>query len=360
VQPTTLGESFQAYLNQGEVKSAHTLAAYTRSVELLFKFLADRGGTPLPVQQRHYLMPEEIELAALSPDDAPIFLRFAEWLLSPGHEGDRRDKRPYALATVELRVAGVLHWFQFMEQRGWLPGNFWLFQASRLVHDYLKARQARQEKLVSEPDQLETVVGYYNTLSPPPALRSPRADPVAVERWEVKRLRNRALLHCLAETGGRISEILSLNLGGILGSGDDRGQGVAIQVIGKGGHPYTLHLRESLPAIEEYLKRRAVFTADVSPAAPPEAQQPLFVSHDPRYEGIRMSRIVAWRVVRRAAQASGLGNVSPQDFRHWRALQLLKAGHSPQDVQEYLGHRSVETVRDFYVPPESDQAEESK
>jgi site-specific recombinase XerD len=92
------------------------------------------------------------------------------------------------------------------------------------------------------------------------------------------------------------------------------------------------------------------------PDSLPDRQRPLFVSHDPRYEGSRMSRIVAWRVVHRAAQALGLAHISPQDFRHWRALQLINVGYPLEKIQELLGHRSIDTIRAFYgslEPPRS-------
>ena len=83
--------------------------------------------------------------------------------------------------------------------------------------------------------------------------------------------------------------------------------------------------------------------------APRSGKVPLFVSHDVRFDGSRMSRIVAWRVVQRAARTLGLGSITPHDFRHWRATQLLNAGYALDVVQDYLGHRSVETTRAYYA-----------
>jgi len=54
-------------------------------------------------------------------------------------------------------------------------------------------------------------------------------------------------------------------------------------------------------------------------------------------------------VVRQASRALGLGNISPHDFRHWRATQLINAGYPLDVVQDYLGHRSVETTRAYYA-----------
>lgn len=75
-----------------------------------------------------------------------------------------------------------------------------------------------------------------------------------------------------------------------------------------------------------------------------------------------MSRIVGWRIVKRASKAMGLQqSVSPQDFRHWRALKLLEGGHTPEEVRDMLGHRSVETIRNFYhIDGEENQDEQDE
>jgi site-specific recombinase XerD len=190
-------------------------------------------------------------------------------------------------------------------------------------------------------------VQFFFFLSMPPTIRA-ATDPARTELWETKRLRNRALLHALAETGGRVSEILSLNADTFSGNWRGKSETLHLTVMGKGGHQHILHLHEALPAIYDYLKARDTNTEWRSSV-------PLFISHDPRYRGSRMSRIVAWRVVHRAAKTLGLPDISPQDFRHWRALQLINAGYTPEQVQEYLGHRSVETIRSFYLAGEEEQ-----
>jgi integrase len=101
-----------------------------------------------------------------------------------------------------------------------------------------------------------------------------------------------------------------------------------------------------MPAIRSYIRARGAADKEV----------PLFVSHDRRYDGHRMSRVVAWRVVQRAARAVGLGKLGPHDFRHWRAKQLIAAGYTLDAVQEYMGHRSIETIRAFYAAPSEDDS----
>jgi len=240
-------------------------------------------------------------------------------------------------------VAGVQNWLQFLDDYGWLPAEFQLAKAKRIVHDELRARPERNGP-PQPPEHIEEVIYYFDSLEPPRNLRKPDIDPDRLRRWEMTRLRNRTLLHTLAETGGRISEVLSLNLDDFPARYLQRNEVLRVEVLGKGGHSYYLRFLDSLPAIRAYIEARGI-----NLRASLKGDVPLFVSHAARFEDQRMSRIVAWRVVQRAAQALGLRNITPHDFRHWRATQLINAGHSLDVVQEYLGHRSVETTRAYYA-----------
>lgn len=332
----TFADARDRYLQAALLKSPHTVEAYRRAIELFIEFLGDRSGSQqLPIQQHSFVLPEQIPLSALSSADNPILSHFVQWLLSPG-SGQSGDKRPYKQSTVELRLAGIQNWFQFLRQSGWLPAQFSLLTAKRLVS--LERFQRDDHSTPQPPDDIETVIYYYDTQELPAALRKPEIEVDRIRRWELTRLRNRALLHILADTGGRISEVLSLSLADFAEPTDM----LLVEVRGKSGHSYSLHLRDSLPAVRTYIHMRGAELHD---------GVPLLVSHDSRYDGQCMSRVVAWRVVQRAARALGLHDITPHDFRHWRAVRLLQEGYTLDEVQSYLGHRSVETTRIYYAPP---------
>ncbi|MBP8973878.1 MAG: tyrosine-type recombinase/integrase [Anaerolineae bacterium] len=342
--PVTFGQARDSYLQRATLKSRHTVTSYGRAIALFMEFLSDASAPSriLPIMHSRTTTLADTPVSALSEADSPILLYFVQWLLSPPSD-KAGDKRPYKPATVQLRLAGVQNWFQFMDDHGWLPADFPLAKARRIVRDELRG-QSRHSGPPEPPPNIEEVIYFYDNLKPPRRLAEPDAPAEQRERWELTRLRNCALLHALAESGGRVSEVLSLNLDDFPERFLQRDDVLRVAVRGKGGHVYHLRFHDALPVIRAYIERRG-------PAlrATRAGKVPLFVSHDPRFDGARMSRIVAWRVVQRAARALGLGSITPHDFRHWRATQLLNAGYPLDVVQDYLGHRSVETTRAYYA-----------
>ena len=137
--PLTLGDARDRYLERATLKSKHTVAAYQQSIATFLTFLDEtqRRGT-LPIQRKGGPA-EDLQMTDLGENDAPVLLAFAEWLLSD--PGDLHDPRPYAPATVRLRLAGVGRWLQWLDDYGWLPAEFPLAKAQRIVRDELRAHQ---------------------------------------------------------------------------------------------------------------------------------------------------------------------------------------------------------------------------
>ncbi len=333
----TFGEARDIYAQRAALRSDHTLQAYLRAIELLLAYLGDQR-TPhrLPVHNQTQVQPSGTPLLVLTADDAPIFEQFAQWLADPSEISPHN--KPYSVSTILLRMAGIQHWFIYMADQGWLPVAFSLQEAvdrfKKYQHDVLTHHDAPESATaVTEIHDLVALMAYYAALSPPEQVR--KSD-TRFRRWELTRLRNHALVNVLGETGGQVSAILALNAQDVLGKPEP----LRITVPGKGQHVYEITLGASLSAVRAYLGSRSI---DATPA-----EMPLFISHDAKYQGQRMSRIIAWRVIQRAAQAVGLGRISPQDIRHWRAAELIASGATLEDVRQALGHRSLYTVRAFY------------
>ncbi len=157
-------------------------------------------------------------------------------------------------------------------------------------------------------------------------------------------LRDRALLEMLYSTGGRISEVVGLDV-------DDVGTDGIVRLLGKGGKERVVPVGSfARTAVDAYLVRaRPVLTS--AGAARGRSTPALFLNS----RGNRLSRQSAWAVLGRAADRAGLAeHVSPHTLRHSFATHLLAGGADVRAVQELLGHASVTTTQIYtMVTPEA-------
>jgi integrase/recombinase XerD len=152
-------------------------------------------------------------------------------------------------------------------------------------------------------------------------------------------LRDVALLELLYSTGGRVSEIIGINVNDLAKVESDNEVIQTIKLRGKGAKERIVPIGSfALSALDNYLVR-------VRPglvAKSIKSESALFLNS----RGGRLSRQSAWNIVLEAAKSSGLeGKVSPHVFRHSYATHLLDGGADIRVVQELLGHSSVTTTQ---------------
>lgn len=240
-----------------------------------------------------------------------------------------------------------------------------------LISEYLQNLSTRAEKPLTASSQsrvLSSIKGFHRFMVDesmvsvdvtadifPPKIpkRLPKAITVdqmstllaAVDGDDEVRIRDRALLELLYATGARISEAINLNVD------DVTAMDGMIRVRGKGGKQRMVPVGSyAQAALETYLVRvRPVFSArgKSTPA--------LFLG--PR--GARVSRQMAWLIIREAGERAQLGiELSPHTFRHSFATHLLSGGADVRVVQELLGHSSVATTQ-IYTLVTADTLRES-
>ena len=156
---------------------------------------------------------------------------------------------------------------------------------------------------------------------------------------EATSLRDVALLELLYSTGGRVSEIIGINMNDLAKVESDNEVIQTIKLRGKGAKERIVPIGSyALNALDNYLVR--VRPALVAKSGKNESA--LFL----KSRGGRLSRQSAWNIVLASAQASGLeGKVSPHVFRHSYATHRLDGGADIRVVQELLGHSSVTTTQ---------------
>ena len=143
-----------------------------------------------------------------------------------------------------------------------------------------------------------------------------------------KGLRDRAMLELLYSCGLRVSELTSLRLSDLF-----FGEGY-IRIVGKGN-------KQRLVPIGNLARERIMLYLDYRESKTAKGKDILFLNN----RGGALTRVMVFYVIRDAVQRAGIEKtVSPHIFRHSFATHLLAGGASIRQVQDMLGHESIETT----------------
>ena len=145
--------------------------------------------------------------------------------------------------------------------------------------------------------------------------------------------RDVAMLEVLYATGCRASEVCSLRMADL--SLDQK----HLKCTGKGGKQRMVPIGDqAIAAIKVYLDELRGDLAAKMPQPPAE----LFLSRS----GRPLDRIQLWRLVKLYARRAGIdADISPHSLRHSFATHLLAGGADLRQVQEMLGHASIQTTQ---------------
>jgi integrase/recombinase XerD len=150
---------------------------------------------------------------------------------------------------------------------------------------------------------------------------------------DVLSIRNNALIEILYATGGRISEIVELELSDI----SEINETFTLKLSGKGG-------RERVVPIGNYARKSLEKYLTSSRPALLKSKKSNTVFLNTR--GNSLSRQSAWEVITGCAERSKIkAHVTPHAIRHSFATHLLDGGADIRVVQELLGHSSVTTTQ---------------
>ena len=279
--------SFLDHLTVERGASPHTVAGYRRDLSRYAEFLAARGRD---------------ELGAVTEADVTTF---AAWL----HTGDA-EHAALAPSSVARALSAVKSLHRFAVDDGATSENPAAGvsppQSGRRLPKALSLDQV--QALLASPDA-ETPIG----------------------------LRDAALLELLYGTGGRITELVSLDVddvGHLLHDPDAGlrlfGQGRTERLVPVGSY--------ARAALDAWLVRGRPAMLERASGSTPA----LFVNT----RGARLSRQSAWAVLREHAARAGItAEIGPHTLRHSFATHLLDGGADVRVVQELLGHASVATTQ---------------
>lgn len=146
--------------------------------------------------------------------------------------------------------------------------------------------------------------------------------------------RDECLILLLLDTGVRVSELCSANVG-------DLSEGM-LSVMGKGSRQRRVPVSEdTVRAVDEYLETRKV--TGLSPLLHSEYSPRAHLTRD----GIRIR-------LADLATLAGVVNIHPHRFRHTFAINYLRNGGDAYTLQAILGHTTTEMTRHYLHIVESD------
>lgn len=267
-----------------------------------------------------------------------------------------------------LDYIGVLtRWLQDLHNEGELSEGILTERGKRLQPAGARERlerlvERRNPRVAPRIPDLRDLPNYYptclRTFLTMRANTPPSPSDALPFREYLSLLRNQALIGALFASGGRISEVLSLQTAQVRHLGEIVD---AAQITGKGRKQRPLRLDEDARAwIGQYLRARAQHPQPVISQA-----RDLFVSHGPRGAGARLTSVTGWRIVKAAADAladeqlaagasardvAALRDVSPHSIRHYVAQYMLEEGGlAYQDIAAIFGHASAIVTEQVYA-----------
>lgn len=284
--------AWSAHLRATEGYSPSTLRAYTSDLRHVLEFLD---------------IAPEADAERLKDALTPRALR--SWLSSRVGEGKSR-------ATIARNCASVRSFGSWATGRGILPAD----PTTTLVTAGVDNRLPTVLSTEATELLLETARGEY--------LAARDADDSAANI--AARVRDWALAEILYGAGLRVAEACALDIDSL----DVHRQ--SVRVLGKGRRerivPYGLPAAQALQA---WLGRRGDLADGTVPA--------LFVGE----RGGRIDQRIVRGMLHRLAARAGVADIAPHGLRHSSATHLLEGGADLRYVQEYLGHRSLQTTQRY-------------
>jgi integrase/recombinase XerD len=215
--------------------------------------------------------------------------------------------------------------------------KFWLIEGITEHDPSAVVKPPKQRRSLPKALTLDEVMSLLDAVGPMPSEdKNVLDDPI--------RIRDRALVELMFACGGRISEVLALDL-------DDFTQDGMVRLFGKGSKERMVPIGVFSRVLLDMYRTR------VRPALAAQGRgtPAMFLNQ----RGARLSRQSAWLIISKAAEAAGIKQeVSPHTLRHSFATLILERGMDVRQVQELLGHASVTTTQ-IYTKVSVDQLRET-
>lgn len=268
--------------------------------------------------------------------------RYAEYLKTECHlaantvHAYRRDLQKFFdwLTTKKrlsyVKLADLTDYVAHLQSLNLAPSSIGrMVVSTRMFFKYLQLEGVIQDnpaELLASQKAWERIPKAMNSDAVSRFLEAPR-------KYDIYWLRDRAILELLYATGCRVSEVSNLLLANVH---LDEGY---CQVEGKGSKQRIVPLGgQAVDVLRKYLDEQRPELAGKTSNSPPW----LILSRT----GKRLRREAIWELVKRYALRADIDvNISPHTLRHSFATHMLGGGADLRQIQELLGHASIQTTQ---------------
>ena len=214
----------------------------------------------------------------------------------------------------------------------------WLEQEFDLPQIAHKVKPPAATKVEVQPFSQLEIKGMLTACERNAVWKSARNGPTNSER--PSRLRDKAIVLFLLDTGVRAQELCNLLIGDV-----DLKTGAVLVRRGKNDKDRTVYIGAmTREALWRYLQKGRKFK---------ESRDPLFstANHTP------MDRRALARMLEHAGERAGIeGKCNPHRFRHTFAINYLRNGGDVFTLQQLLGHSSMDMVKRYLAIAQTDLA----
>lgn len=294
-------ERFIKYLEVEKRYSALTVKNYRRDIERFIRWCEVGADTELRL---HPFSVKEVE---------PLHIR--EWIYTrtqpKGEEKGGKKSKGIGAASLNRELSSLRSFFRYLQRHKIIAKSPMLAIQTQKSPKRLPSfvPESRMQRILD--DEL-----------PSPAIKSNR---------HIIEMRNRLILLMFYGCGIRLAELVGININ------DFENDFWSLRVVGKGEKERVIPIIEPLrEAVLEYISQ--IEGQNICKSQ----EKALFLT----LKGARISRITVYRVIKQTLKAGGVqGKRSPHVLRHTFATHLLNHGADMREIQELMGHASLQTTQ---------------
>ena len=217
------------------------------------------------------------------------------------------EKKEFSKSTLQRKYSSINQFFKFLVKKKYINEN-------PMLSMHRQKKEIKLPKFLTEQEinsMLSVNSNFKNTTQ----------------------MRNQLILEMLYSTGMRVSELCSLPLSSLNINKDNNENYFFLTIKGKGQKERIVPIRKNvLQLLEDYIK-----------ITKKNKQKYLFQSNG---KNNFITRRTILNIIKQTATLAGLDftKISPHTIRHSFATHLLQKGLDIREIQELLGHSSIDTT----------------